>query len=138
MQFDWQASFWPIIWDPKLCQICWWNINNNISFHYSYFQEKLTSQNFSKNPKNVVLLGPFWVFLSELGPKMNFPGKKGSASYSISKLPTIVPKNQKKLMSHSWENSWRDTPKTSLFHNFFVRYSQFWSPAIDWKILQSD
>ena len=47
--------------------------------------------NFFKNPKN-----QFWghsgLFLPKFGPKMNFPGKKGSASFSIFKLSTIVPK----------------------------------------------
>ena len=59
-----------------------------------YFQEKLTSQNVSKNPKNPIL-GLFGVLLPKLGPKMNFPGKKGSASFSIFELPTIVSKIRK-------------------------------------------
>ena len=32
---------------------------------------------------------------------MNFPGKKGSVSFEILQLFTIVQKSQKKLMSHS-------------------------------------
>ena len=63
-------------------------------FIIGYFQEKLTSQNFSKNPKNPIL-GPFGALLPKLGPKMNFPGKKGSVSFSIFELPTIVPKIRK-------------------------------------------
>ena len=60
-------------------------------FIIDYFQEKVTPQNFSKNPKNTIL-GPFWVLFPKLAPKMNFPGKKGSVRFSIFELPTIVPK----------------------------------------------
>ena len=62
-----------------------------LAFIIDYFQEKLTSQHFLKNPKNPIL-GTFWALLPKLGPKMNFPGKKGSVSFSILELPTIVPK----------------------------------------------
>ena len=47
-------------------------------------------------------MAPFWALLPKLGPKMNFPGKKGSVSFSIFELPTNVPKIR----------------KTSLFHQF--------------------
>ena len=60
-------------------------------FIIDYFQEKLASQNIFKNPKNAILRA-FWALLSKLGPKMNFPGKKASASFSIIELPTIVSK----------------------------------------------
>ena len=63
-------------------------------FIIDYFQEKLTWQNFSKNPKNTIL-GPFWDILPKFGPKMNFPGKKASVSFSIFELPTNVPKIRK-------------------------------------------
>ena len=35
-QFNWLTAFWPIIREPEFCQIWdwWWNINNNISFHW--------------------------------------------------------------------------------------------------------
>ena len=33
--------FWPITRDPKFCQICCWNIKNNISFHFRLFPRKL-------------------------------------------------------------------------------------------------
>ena len=94
LKFDRLAAFWAITWDPKLCQICWWNINNILVFIIDYFQEKLAYLNFSKNTRNPIL-GPFWVLLSKLGPKMNFPGKRGSASFSIFELPTTVPKIRK-------------------------------------------
>ena len=63
-------------------------------FIIDYFKEKLISQNFSKNSKNPVL-GRFGALLPKLGPKMNFPGKKGSVSFSIFELPTILPKIRK-------------------------------------------
>ena len=59
-----------------------------------YFREKLTSQNFPKYPKNPIL-GPFWALLTKLEPKINFPGVKGSVSFSIFKLPTTAPKIRK-------------------------------------------
>ena len=59
-----------------------------------YFQEKLTPQNFSKNPKNPIS-GLFVALLPKLRPKMNFPGKKGSVSFSIFELSTIVLKIRK-------------------------------------------
>ena len=65
-----------------------------LAFIIDYFQEKLTSQNLSKNPKNSIL-GSFEALLPKLGPKMNFLGKNGSVSFSISELPTIVPKIRK-------------------------------------------
>ena len=46
LEFDWLAAFWPITWDPKLCQICWWNINNNLSFHYTLFPRKTNTTKF--------------------------------------------------------------------------------------------
>ena len=73
MQIDWLAAFWPITGDPKLCQICWWNINNNISFHYRLFPRK-TNKIFQKIPKTLFWAhsGPFcpnwgqkWIFLEK-------------------------------------------------------------------------
>ena len=63
-------------------------------FIIGYFQEKLTSQNFSKNPQNPIL-GPFGALLPKLGPKINFPGKKGSVSFSIFELSTLCQKSEK-------------------------------------------
>ena len=69
LQFDWLAA---------LCQICWWNINNNISFHYRLFPRKTNITKFFKKFK-----------------KPYFGGKKGSVSFSILELSTIVPKIRK-------------------------------------------
>ena len=94
MQFDWPTAFWPITWDPKLCQICWWNINNNISFHYRLFPRKTNITKFFKKSQNPIL-GPFWALLPKLGPKMNFPRKNGSASFSISIYLPLRQKSEK-------------------------------------------
>ena len=50
-------------------------ITTILVFIIDYFQEKVTSQMFSENPKNPIL-GPFGALLSKLGLKMNFPGKR--------------------------------------------------------------
>ena len=76
--------------------ICWWNTNNNISFHYRLFPRKtnITKFIFQKIPKSL-----FWVhsgpFHPNWGQKWIFLGKKGPVSFSIFELPTIVPKIRK-------------------------------------------
>ena len=107
------GSILAITWDTKLCQICWWNINNNISFYYRLFPRKT---NITKNPKNPTL-DPFWSFLPKLGAKKNFSEKKGCQFFNIL-ITYHCAKHQKSLMGNSWENCWSDTPKTSLFHQF--------------------
>ena len=110
MQFDWLAAFCPITGDSKLCQICWWDINNNISFHYRLFLKK-TWQNFSKNQKKL-----FWshsgCFLPKLGPKMKFSWKKGLCQFFNIRIIYHCAKNQKNLMNNSWENCSTDTPES--------------------------
>ena len=91
------STFWPITRDPKLCQICWWNISNNISFHYRLFPRKANiKKTFKKFQKPY--FGPICWVLSPKGPKMNFPGKKGSVSFAkyLNYLATTsVPKIRK-------------------------------------------
>ena len=84
-------------------------------FIIDYFQEKLTWQSFSKNPKHHIL-GPFWVLFAQIWTKNKFSWKKGLCQFFNIRIIYHCAKNQKNLMSHSWENCWRDTPKTSLFH----------------------
>ena len=64
-----------------------------IVFVIDYFQEKLTWQNFSKNPKK-----PYF------------------CQFFSNRITYHCAKSQKNLNSHSWENWWRDTPKTSFCH----------------------
>ena len=115
LQFDWSAAFWPITWDPKLCQICWWKINNNISFHYILFPRKTNMTKFrKKSPKLYfeLILGSFL----EIGAKTEFSWKKGPCQFFNIPITYHRVKNLRNLMSPSWEKCWRDTPKTSLFH----------------------
>ena len=62
----------------KLCHICWWNINN-ICFHYRLFPRKT---NITK-------------FFKILGPKMNFPGIKGSVSFQYLNYLPLCQKSEK-------------------------------------------
>ena len=74
--------------------MCWWNINNNISFHYRLFPKKLTSQIFSKYPKNPIL-GPFLAFLLKLGPKTNFPGIRALSVFQYLNYLPLCQKSEK-------------------------------------------
>ena len=57
-------SIWPITQDQGFCQIWdwWWNINNNISFHFILFPRKI-------NDKKKLYWGHFWQFLPKFGQK---------------------------------------------------------------------
>ena len=63
-----------------------------LAFIIDYFQEKLTSQNLSKNPQNPIL-GPFWALLPKLGPKTNFLGKKASSVFQYSNYLPLCQKS---------------------------------------------
>ena len=52
-------------------------------------------------------LGQKWIFL-----------EKGLCQFFNIRITYYCAKNQKDLINYSWENCWRDTPKTSLFHWF--------------------
>ena len=88
------------IWD-------WWWIINNISFHFRLFPRKTNDKIFQQIPKIL-----FWIhfgpFLPKFGRKWIFLEKKSSVSFQIFQLSTIVPKRQKKLMSHFWEKRRND------------------------------
>ena len=71
-----------------------------------FFQEKLMTK-FLKNPKRPILR-PFWTLFNQIWAKMSFPGIKGSVSFYIFQLSTIVPKIRKKLLSHFSEKCWTD------------------------------
>ena len=66
--------FWPITQEPVLWQIweCWWNINNNISFHFRLFPGKTNDEIFQKiqKPKSKI----------QIWAKLTFPGKKRAVS----------------------------------------------------------
>ena len=67
---DWLSAFWPITWEPEFFQIWdwWWNISNNISFHFRLFRRKTNDKIFQKFLKK--LFGEqFGSFLLKFGQK---------------------------------------------------------------------
>ena len=101
MQFDWMTAFWPITRKPKICQVWdwWWNINNNIIFHFRSFRRKTNDKMFQKNPYFRAILGPFCPNLS----KNEFSWKKGLCQHLNTPIIYYHAKNLEKLMSYSWE-----------------------------------
>ena len=81
LQFDWPMALWAIIQEPEFYQIWdwWWNANNNISFHFTLFPGK-TDDKIVQNCSNP-MLEPFCALFCQIWAKMNFRGKKGSASF---------------------------------------------------------
>ena len=76
---DWLTAFWPINREPEFCQIWdwWWNINNNISFHFKFLI------NFSKNTKKL-FWGQFGSFLLKFGQKWIFMEKRALPNFKYS------------------------------------------------------
>ena len=58
------------------------------------YLEKLMTKFFKKLKKNL-FWGLFWAFFAQILAKMNFSGKKGSVSFLIFQLYTIMQKNRK-------------------------------------------
>ena len=56
-------------------------------FIIDYFQQKLTSQNFTKIPQNTIF--------PKLGPKMNFPGKRALSVFQYSNYLPLCQKSEK-------------------------------------------
>ena len=108
----WQIS---ITGDPNLCQICWWNINSNISFHYRLFTRKNNIAKIFKKSQEPYF-GSIWDPFAQIGAKNELSWKKELCQFFNIRITYHCSKNLKNLMRHSWENSWSDTPKTSLFH----------------------
>ena len=73
----------------KICQICSWNINTNISFHNIFFQ---IFQNFSKNFKNPIL-GSLCVLFAQIWTKNEFFWKKNAPS--VLRYSNYLPLSQK-------------------------------------------
>ena len=70
-------------------------------FALDYFQEKLMTKFLKKSKKPYFgVMQAFWPFWA----KINFSGKK-AVSFSIT---YHLPKNQKKLICHSWGKSWTE------------------------------
>ena len=96
LQFDWSTAFWSITQEPEFRQIWdwWWNITNSTSFFFRLFPGK-TNDKFFKKSKITYLFVQIW-------GKINFPRKR---ALSVFKYQFYLPpcKNQKKLVTHSWE-----------------------------------
>ena len=93
----------------------WWNIHSYISFHYRLFPRKTNITKFFKKSQKPYF-GSIRDTFAQIGAKNEFSWKKGLCQFFNIWITYHCAKNQKNLMSHSWENCWRDTPKTSLFH----------------------
>ena len=91
-----------LIWELESCKIWdwWWNINNNISFHFRLFPRK-TKDNFCKKILKEPILGQFWALFTQIRAKIHLPGKK---SCQFLYIPIIYhcAKNQKKPFSNFW------------------------------------
>ena len=68
--FDWLTAFWSITKEPEFCQIwdLWWNISNNINFHFRLFPIKTNDKIFQKIQKTY-FGAIFWLFLPKFGLK---------------------------------------------------------------------
>ena len=86
------------IWGLEFCQIWdwWWNINNNISFHFRLFPRKTNDKIFQKIQKAL-----FWGHFGPFLPK--FAGKNGLCQFLDIPIIYNCAKNQRKLLSHFWE-----------------------------------
>ena len=63
-------------------------------FIIDYFQEKLTSQKFSKSHK-IHILGVFWALLPKLGQKWIFMEKRALSVFQYSNYLPLFPKSEK-------------------------------------------
>ena len=95
MQFEWLAACWPITRDLKFCQIRWWIINNNISFHFRLFPGELTWQKFSKNPKKDLFWTHFGLLLPKFEQKLIFLGKRTLSAFKYSNYLPLCQKSIK-------------------------------------------
>ena len=109
-----------INWKLAFCQIWVWRWNNNnTSFHFRLFPRKT-------NPKNPILRPR----------KIEFSWKKGLCQFI--NIPTIYhrAKNQKKLISHTWEKQLTDgrTDRQTPKHTQTVRQTDRQTERqIDWQ-----
>ena len=101
---------------PKLCQICWSNINHNISSRFRLFPRKTNIKKFFKKYKNPYFGAILDSFCPNLG-KYEFSWKKKGLSRFFN-IPIIChcAKNQNNLTRHSGKHCWTDKPKICLFH----------------------
>ena len=107
------GSILAITRDPKFCQICWSNINNNISSRFRLFPRKTNMTKFFKKSKNPYLWAILGLFCPNLG-KYELSWKNGLSRFFNIQTIYHCAKNQNNLTRHSWKNCWTDTPKICL------------------------
>ena len=107
-KFDWLAAFWPINWDPKCCQMCWWNINNNISLYITLFPRKINDKIFQKIHSGPFLskFGQKWIFLEKRSHYMPLCQKSVNPNEPfLRKLLDRHTKNQFIPLISSWDTA---------------------------------
>ena len=126
----------------EFCQIWdwWWNINNNISFHYRLLPRKTNDKIILKIQKEPIL-GSFYPNLG----KNKFSWKKELCQFLDIPITSHCAKNQKKLLSNFWGNhqvgrlqAWKyiilphlvllieyNTEVSEVFQNFIICFTFF-------------
>ena len=87
----------------KFCQMCWWNINHNISFLLKLFSRKTSMTKFFKKSNKSYFGLILGLFCPNLGKK-KFSWKKELCQFLNIGIIYHCAKNQLNLMNHSWEN----------------------------------
>ena len=101
----------------------WWNINNNISFHYKLFPRKTnTTKFFKKHQKSN--FGAILARFAQTWTKNEFSWKKGLSQFLNIQIIYHWAKNKKNLMSHSSENGLEGHTK-----NQFISLISLWDTA---------
>ena len=108
----------------------WWNTDNNISFHFSLFSEKINDKIFQKIQKKtyVAILG---TFCPNLG-KIEFSCKKRLCQFLNITIIYHRAKNQKKLISHSCEKCLTDSGTDRQTDGQMYRRRWFYRTSVEW------
>ena len=93
---DWLSLFWPITQELELCQIWdrWWNINNNINFHFRLFPRK-NNEKFFKEIQKKLFWGKFGPFLLRFGQKLIFVEKRALLVFKYSNYFPLCHESEK-------------------------------------------
>ena len=124
------GSILAITRDPKFCQICWSNINHNISSRFRLFPRKTNITKCFKKDKNPYFGAILDPFCPNLG-KYEFSCKKWLSRFFSIPIIYHCAKNQNNLTRHSRKNCWTDTTKICLFH-WFLCEIQSVLESYDW------
>ena len=87
-----------LIWELEFCQIWdwWWNISNNISFHFRLFPRK-TKDKIVKISEKKPILGKFGPFLPKLRQKWIFREKRALSVFKCSSYVSSCQKSEKTI-----------------------------------------